>query len=79
MHDSGAAVAEPDDAPLSLIGLGGNSSTRSSLPLPVLLDTRLVRAELSRLRIPRQGNRTVGPARARIARSHGRSDGGRLR
>jgi hypothetical protein len=78
MHDSGAAVAEPDDAPLSRIRIGGSSSTGTALPLPALLDTRLVRAELTRLRMPQAGSRT-GPARARIARSQGTSDGGRLR
>jgi hypothetical protein len=75
MHDSGAAVAEPDDAPLSRIVFGGSSSVGASLPLPGLLDTRLVRAELTRLRAPRQSSRTVGLARARIARSQGASDG----
>ena len=79
MHDSGAAVAEPDDASLSGIGTRGSSSTGASLPLPGLLDTRLVLAELTRLRVPRQGSQTAGLARARIARSQGRSNGGRVR
>ncbi len=81
MHDSAAAVAEPDDAPL-FVGVpahpGGSSSGSASLPLPGLLDTRLVRAELTRLRVP-QSSRTVGLAGARIARSQGASDGGRVR
>jgi hypothetical protein len=79
MHDSAAAVAEPDDAPLSEIELGCSSSTGASLPLPGLLDTRLVRAELTRLRMPRQGSQSPALARARIARSQGRSNGGRVR
>jgi hypothetical protein len=79
MHDSGAAVAEPDDAPLSQISLGGLSSGGASLRLPGLLDTRLVRAELTRLRMPRQGPGPVGLARTPIAHSQGTIDGGRLR
>jgi hypothetical protein len=79
MHDSGAAVADPDDPSLSRIGFGGGSSLGASLPLPELLDTRLVRAELTRRRTPRQGSRTVGLARARIARSQGASDGDGMR
>jgi hypothetical protein len=82
MHDSGAAVAEPDDAPLPWSGPhppGSSSHAGMPLPLPVLLDTRLVRAELTRLRMPRQGSGTVGLARARFARSQGTSDGGHKR
>jgi hypothetical protein len=79
MHDSGAAVAEPDDAPLSQISLRGDSSGGASLRLPGLLDTRLVRAELTRLRMPRQGPGSVVLTRAPIAHSQGTSDGGRLR
>lgn len=79
MHDSGAALAEPDDASLSEIGFGDGPSAGASLPLPGLLDTRLVRAELTRLRMPRGGSRTIGLTRARIARSQGTSDGGRAR
>lgn len=69
MHDSGAAVAEPDDAPLRRIGAGGRS--HAGPPLPELLDTRLVRVELTRLGKPRQGSERVGLGRARIARSRG--------
>jgi len=75
MHDSGAALAEPDDAPLSRIRFG--SSRSAGAQLPELLDPRKVRVELTRLRTAR-GSRNVGLARARIARSHGTSDGGRL-
>jgi hypothetical protein len=87
MHDSGAAVAEPDDAPLLRIGgtlplapLGG-SSTSAGIPqsLPGLLDTRLVRLELTRRRMPRQGSQTVGLARVRTARSQGTTDDGHAR
>jgi len=69
MHDSGAAVAEPDDAPLHRIGAGGGS--QAGLPLGALLDTRLVRVELMRLRKPPQGSERAGLGRARIARSRG--------
>jgi hypothetical protein len=79
MHDSGAAVAESDDAPLSQISLGAGSSGGASLRLPGLLDTRLVRAELTRLRMPRHGSGSVRLARAPIAHSQGTNDGGRLR
>jgi hypothetical protein len=79
MHDSGAAVAEPDDAPLPRIQGGSGMSGGIPQSLPGLLDTRLVRLELTRLRMPRQGFRTVGLARARIARSHGTTDDGHAR
>ena len=69
MHDSGAALAEPDDAPLRRIGAGGSS--QAGLPLGELLDTRLVRVELTRLRKLRQGSERVELGRARIARSRG--------
>jgi hypothetical protein len=75
MHDSGAAVAESDDAPLRLIGAGGSS--QAGAPLPELLDTRHVRVELTRLRSPRHGSERVGLGRARIARSQGTVDDGR--
>jgi hypothetical protein len=79
MHDSGAAVAESDDAPLSQISLGAGSSGGASLRLPGLLDTRLVRAELTRLRMPRQGPASAGLNRAPIADLQGTGDGGRVR
>jgi hypothetical protein len=75
MHDSGAAVAEPDDSPVSRIAFGGSSPLGALLRLPGLLDTRLVRAELTRLRTPRQGSGTAGLVRARTAGSQGASDG----
>jgi len=78
MHDSGAAVAEPDDAPLPRTRVRGSSSAGRSPQLPELLDPRLARVELTRLRAPRHGSRTVGLARARIARSQGAGHGGRV-
>ena len=74
MHDSGAAVAEPDDARLPRTRGGSSAHAGMPLSLPGLLDTRLVRVELTRLRVPRRGSRTVGLARARFARSLGTSD-----
>ena len=79
MHDSGAAVAEPDDAPLPESAGGSSSHAGAPQPLPGLLDTRLVRVELTRLRMPRQGSQAVGLGRARIARSQGTSDDGHAR
>jgi hypothetical protein len=84
MHDSGAAVAEPDAAPLPRMGprpARGGSGSSAGIPqsLPGLLDTRIVRVELTRLRMPRQGSQTVGLARARTARSQGTSDDGHAR
>jgi hypothetical protein len=79
MHDSGAALAEPDDAPLSQISLGAGSSGGASLRLGALLDTRLVRAELTRLRLPRHVSGSVRLVRAPTAHSQGTNDGGRLR
>ncbi len=79
MHDSGAALAEPDDASLSGIDFGDGPSGAQRLQLPELLDPRLVRAELTRLRLPAQASRKVGLARARLARPQGTSDGGRSR
>jgi hypothetical protein len=76
MHDLGAAVAEPDDAPLRRIGAAGSSQAGVPLTLPELLDTRLVRVELTRLRTPRQGSEQVGLGRARIARSQETGHGG---
>jgi hypothetical protein len=77
MHDSGAAVAEPDDAPLRRIGARGSSRAGVPQPLPELLDPRLVRVELTRLRMPRQSSERAGLGRARIARSRETIDGGR--
>jgi hypothetical protein len=75
MHDSGAAFAEPDDAPLRRIGAA--SSSQAGAPLPELLDTRLVRVELTRLRRPRQGFEGAGLGVALIARSRGAVHAGR--
>lgn len=72
-------MAEPDDAPLSGLELGGGRSTGASPSLPGLLDPGLVRAELTRLRMPRHGSQTPALARARIARAQGGSNGGRVR
>ena len=82
MHDSGAAVAEPDDAPLPWIGArprkgGSGAQAGDTQPLPGLLDPRLVRAELMRLRMPPAGSAPVGLGRARLARLQRTSDDGR--
>jgi hypothetical protein len=76
MHDSGAAVAEPDDAPLLWIEGRSSSHACDPQPLPGLLDPRTVRAELMRLRTPRRGSAAVGLGRARLARWQGTSDDG---
>ncbi len=65
--------------PCLRISFGASSSGGAPLPPPGLLDTRLVRAELTRLRLARPGPGNVGLARARIARSQGTSDGGSVR
>jgi len=79
MHDSGAALAESDEAPLARMRVGARSSAGTAPPPAGLLDTRMVRTELTRMRGPRQGSRTLGPARVRIARLQGASDDGRVR
>jgi len=79
MHDSGAAVAEPDDAPMPQFRGRSGTSAGAAQPLPGLIDTRIVRLELTRLRTPRQDSQTVGLARARTARSQGTTDDGHAR
>jgi hypothetical protein len=73
MHDTGSALAEPDDARLPSLGAGSGLPER----LPVLIDTRLVRLELTRLRTPRERSRAAGLAGSLIARSSGMSNVGR--
>jgi hypothetical protein len=79
MHDSGAAVVEPDHARLPASGGGSSTTGGDPQPLPMLLDPSLARTELLKLRVTRMGSSaTVGLARARFARSPGSTYGDRI-